>query len=201
VRVYIGPYNHWFRPGQWYKDWILWANGFAHGVDADKFDMIAYDSLLDKIKADWVYDKLMGIESWIDNRTERKVRVKIHNYDVWSMDNTLAHIILPMLKLLREKKQGYPHVDDEDVPEHLRSASAPALTEEQLNSGWPDDNGSARWEWALNEMIWAFTQINDDYSDSKFFVGTYDREGYMKWQERKTRSFALFGKYFEALWD
>jgi len=201
MKVYIGPYSHWFRPGTWYKDLILWWRGFGRGVDADKFDMDAYDALTEKIKDSWIYDKvLMAVENWVDNNTERKVRVKIHAYDVWSMDDTLSHIILPMLKLLREKKQGYPHVEDEDVPEHLRSTSAPALTEEQLATGWPDDNGAFRWQWVLDEMVWAFEQQDPD-ADDGFFANGYDKVGHTTWQERKTRGFTLFGKYFQALWD
>jgi hypothetical protein len=91
-------------------------------------------------------------------------------------------------------------VEDEDVPEHLRSTSAPALTEEQLATGWPDDNGAFRWEWVLDEMVWAFEQM-DPEADDHFFVGKFDRDGYDAWQERKTRGFVLFGKYFQALWD
>lgn len=200
MKVYISPYNHWFRPGTWYKNWLLWARGFGHGVDADTFDMDAYDKLTAQIKDSVIYDKLMDIENWVDNRVARKISVKIHNYDIWSMDDTLSHIILPMLKLLREKKQGYPHVDDEDVPEHLRSTSAPALTEEQINTGWPDDNGAPRWEWVLGEMVWAFEQQDPD-ADDGFFEGGYDKVGHTTWQERKTRGFTLFGKYFQALWD
>jgi hypothetical protein len=200
MKVYIGPYSHWFRPGTWYKDLILWARGFGRGVAADTFDVDAYDALVEKIKDSWIYDKLMDIENWIDNRVERKIQVKIHDYDVWSMDDTLSHIILPMLKLLKEKKHGYPMVDDEDVPEHLRSTSAPALTQEQINTACPDDNGAPRWDWVINEMIWAFEQMDPD-ADDGFFAGGYDKAGHVTWQERKTRGFVLFGKYFQALWD
>jgi hypothetical protein len=42
------------------------------------------------------------------------------------MDHTLSHIVLPMLKQLKKDKHGSPLVDDEDVPEELRSTSAPA---------------------------------------------------------------------------
>jgi hypothetical protein len=200
VKVYIGPYSHWFRPGQWYKDWMLWWKGFGRNVEIKLINIDDLDKATDRIKDSWIYDKLMDIENWVDNRVERKVRVKIHNYDVWSMDDTLSHIILPMLKLLKEKKQGYPHVEDEDVPEELRSTAATQLTEEQLNSGWPDDNGLPRWNWVMDEMIWAFEQMDPD-ADDQFFVAGYDHENHTKWQERKTRGFVLFGKYFQALWD
>ncbi len=41
------------------------------------------------------------------------------------MDYTLSHIVVPMLKQLKETKHGAPFVDDEDVPEELKSTSAP----------------------------------------------------------------------------
>jgi hypothetical protein len=42
--------------------------------------------------------------------------VHIDRYDTWSMDHTLADIILPMLKQLKETKHGSPNVDDEMCP-------------------------------------------------------------------------------------
>ena len=201
MKVYIGPYSHWFCPATWYKNWVLRQNGFYSGKNADKFNVDDYDKLVDKIRDSWIYAKfLVPIERWVENNTERTVQVKIHSYDVWSMDSTLGDIILPMLKLLREKKQGYPYVDDGDVPEHLRSTAAPPLTQKQIDTGWPDNNCGARWDWVMNEMIWAFEQQDPD-ADDHFFVGQFDKDGYNAWQERKTRGFALFGKYFEALWD
>ena len=200
MKVYIGPYEHWFRPGRWLKNAVLWWNGFGRNVDADKFDVDAYDALTEKIHDSRIYNACMAIERWINDRYARRIDVKLHDYDIWSMDDTLGHIILPMLKLLREKKHGYPHVDNEDVPEHLRSTAAPPLTQEQINIACPDDNGAPRWDWVMNEMIWAFEQQDPD-ADDGFFAGGYDHAGHMSWQERKTRGFVLFGKYFQALWD
>jgi hypothetical protein len=200
MKVYIGPYDHWFRPAKWYKDFVLWRNGFGRGVDADTFDVGAYDVLTEEIRDSKIYNMFMAVERWINDRYERRIDVKLHDYDIWSMDDTLGHIVLPMLKLLKEKKYGYPMVDDADVPEHLRSTAATPLTPEQARMGCIDDNGMPRWDWVLNEMIWAFEQQADD-ADDQFFVGQFDKEGYTKWQERKTRGFTLFGKYFQALWN
>ena len=36
------------------------------------------------------------------------------------MDRTLAHIIIPMLKQLKETKHGSAMVDDEDLPPHMQ---------------------------------------------------------------------------------
>lgn len=155
---------------------------------------------------------------------ERKISVKIDPWDTWSMDHTLALIIHPMLIQLHKTKHGAPFVDDEDVPEELRSSAAPP----KENDYDTDDNHFKRWDWVLDEMIWAFTQILDDDADSQFHSGkidlqwkevevggekfhemlrgpndthVYDKEGHDAWQARKTNGLKLFGRYFEALWD
>jgi hypothetical protein len=131
------------------------------------------------------------------------------------MDHTLADIILPMLKQLKETKQGAPYTEDSDVPEYLRSYMAQPKENE-----WDTDSlHFMRWDWILAEMIWAFEQKTDDDADSKFFDHSevdrsakpwdsdshkqvkYDREGHQKWQDRKANGFRLFGKYYENLWD
>jgi len=140
--------------------------------------------------------------------------VKIDKWDTWSMDYTLAHIITPMLKQLKETKHGSPFVDDEDVPEELKSTSAPPKENE-----WDtDENHFKRWDWVLDEMIWAFEQNLDYDSEEKFFdhsdveTGTHDilgqinkikidQEGLKIHQDRKKNGFRLFGKYYQGLWD
>jgi len=61
---------------------------------------------------------------------EQKISVRIDKYDTWSMDITLAHIIVPMLKQLKETKHGAPDVSDEDVPQHLRRTEVPVMAYE-----------------------------------------------------------------------
>jgi hypothetical protein len=151
---------------------------------------------------------------WVLDRVHPEVNyVKIDRWDSWSMDHTLSPIILPMLQQLQETKHGAPFVDDEDVPEHLRSTAA----EPKENEWDTDSNHFLRWDWALAEMIWAFEQKVNDDSESQFFDHSecsgkpwdpesykkvkYDKEGHTVWQARKTNGFRLFGKYFEALWD
>ena len=152
--------------------------------------------------------------------------VKIDYYDTWSMDHTLADIVLPMLKKLNTEKHGAPHVADEDVPMELQSWTSPAKDEYDV-----DGHHFARWDWVLNEMIFAFECKVDDTWQEKFYSGvsdmksvpcawdengkptlysfeegpnhTYkcDYEGVAEVQKRITNGFRLFGKYFEALWD
>ena len=58
-----------------------------------------------------------------------------------------------------------PLVDDEDVPEELRSTAAPA----KENDWDVDENHFKRWDWVLDEMIWAFEQALNYDDDAHFF--------------------------------
>lgn len=216
MKVYIGPYHHWFEPYRWVKTLLRWW----YGVNKKRYSLDAYDKV-DRIARER-FQWLRLIEDWLDARYTRKVRVRVDYYDTWSVDSTLAPIILPMLKQLQATKHGSCMVDDDDVPEELKSTSAPPLTEDQISTGCTDNNVHKRWDWVMGEMIWAFEQINDDDSDSQFYTdadpakprdepgisfeegmrrGKFDKEGYIAWQDRKTRGLTLFGKYFEGLWD
>ena len=150
---------------------------------------------------------------WYDRRTQ-KVKVRIDRWDTWSMDHTLAPIILPMLKQLKETKHGAPWVAVADVPKELRPTKKEVL--EYSKDGSTDDKFFKRWDWILDEMIWAFEQKNrdhwqDDYygpyiesEDKRELFGRFewiDDEGRQKHQERMTNGFKLFGKYYENLWD
>jgi hypothetical protein len=108
-------------------------------------------------------------------------------------------------------------MEDADVPEELKSTSAPPKKEDYDT----DDNHFKRWDYVLDEMIWAFEQKVKDDDESQFFDhsecgdekfpwdkdGQYvskvkvDREGLEAHQARKTNGYRLFGKYYEALWD
>ena len=136
--------------------------------------------------------------NWLYNKfgysPEQKIKVHIDRWDTWSMDHTLAPIILPMLKQLKETKHGSPEVDDADVPEELRSTSAPPKEKD-----WDiDDNWHKRWDWVMDEMIYAFDcKANKD----DVFMRFEDRKEMEKEQERISNGFRLFGKYYENLWD
>ena len=85
----------------------------------------------------------------------RKRVVEIDDYDVWNCDYTLAQIIHPMLTVLKETKQGAPHVADEDVPEELRSTSC-APKENEWDT---DENWFKRFDWVLDEIIFSMQEI------------------------------------------
>ena len=150
---------------------------------------------------------------WFDRRTQ-KVSVKIDRWDTWSMDHTLAPIILPMLVQLKATKHGAPNVDPKDVPKELRPTTKWKKAYE--GDGTTDPKFFERWDWVLDEMIWAFEQKcrdhwEEDYygpyiesEDKRELFGRFewiDDEGRQKHQERMSNGFRLFGKYYENLWD
>lgn len=48
-------------------------------------------------------------------KEDRVVNIHIDKWDTWNMDHTLALIIVPMLKQLRDTNHGYPsHLTDEE---------------------------------------------------------------------------------------
>jgi len=163
----------------------------------------------------WLDDRIQDFYNvfnwlWFDRR-QQKIKVHIDPWDTWSMDHTLAHIVLPMLIQLKETKHGGPFVDLKDVPKELHGNK---LTKKQKDNGEVDDKHFERWDWVLDEMIWAFEQKTLDsweeqyykYEDdptAQFGVKCVwsDDEGRKAHQERMSNGFRLFGKYYENLWD
>lgn len=207
--VKIGPPYHWCRPARWLKKLILWCYGFDRNTNWDtvsKQQIDKYEECEARIHSFILYTWLQQFEQWLDSRVSQTVRVRVHDYDVWSMDYTLSLIVLPMLQLLKKKKPGAPFVDDDDVPEELRSSACPPVEE------WETDaNHFKRWDWVINEMIWAFEQLHTgDDNDAQFFKYAnpndtthteFDKEGYLHHHNRLNRGLQLFGKYFRGLWD
>lgn len=109
---------------------------------------------------------------YVEGDEERKIDIHIDDYDIWSMDHSLALIILPMLKLLKEKKRGTPHVDAEDVPEVLRDTEEE--TKQWVKDGTISDKFELRWDYVMNQMIWSFERIIDDSWKDQFLTGERD---------------------------
>ena len=231
MKVYIGPYPHWWNVAR-FQNWCLKKlHGTEYGWQVKEENYTRLDKVIDKTLDGWqfVLNKTVNKIS-----QKRKEKIVIHNYDTWSMDHTLAMIILPMLKQLREDKHGAPFVDDKDVPKELRSTSAP----KKENEWDTDDNHFKRWDWVLDEMIWAFEQKNapdegrsnyhdpygpdeevkrsyfggknEDGTEKKTFIvsentarkmGKFNKTKYKEYMNRKQKAYMLFGKYYEALWD
>ena len=209
MKVYISHYrDHWISPYTIIKRVCFWRVLTTKKDDEDAwYDEPWVERWSDRLEplcklwqrfADWIHPPVRY--------------VKIDYYDTWSMDHTLAHIIVPMLKQLKATKHGSPLTDLEDVPEHLHPKVPPSAA-----NNYDDDSVHDRWNWVMDEMIWAFEQELDDNDESKFFdhsgvdnsaglntqIGQIkmDREGLEAHQKRKANGFRLFGKYYQGLWD
>jgi hypothetical protein len=214
MKVVIGPYKSWVGPYQIAELLCFWAK-----PTKDEFGF--------KSKPEWVHDFgtwlaetkdgkdswLTKLCLWIERKRQRQVYVRIDRYDTWSMDDTLAVIVLPMLKQLKATKHGAPHVDDFDTPQHLWSTHAKELKQEEWDT---DSNWQARWDYVLDEMIWAFEQHCSPDEDDQFWQhcndetltfkeqlkrSKLDEPAYNEHHHRKQKGFQLFGKYYQALWD
>lgn len=168
MRVNIGPYPHWYstrRIDEWYS-WIRFKKIDWAVEESDKkwYDNAVY-GFINFLQ--WLVKPLNKFNQW----RGRRVKIKIHKYDSWNADHTLALIILPILKQLKETKHGAPFVDDKDVPKELRSTNAPP----KENDYDIDDLHFKRWDWVMNEMIWAFEQMSDDNEgEDQFYSGESD---------------------------
>ena len=165
MKINIGPYRGDLIPirrfERRYEFWRRPETYYLPEEEYTKFDKLVF-SFLDKLE-----DLVRPINRWSNDR-KRKVKVHVDYYDIWSADHTLAMIIAPTLKKLKEHQHGYPHVDDEDVPEELRMNDADR--EKLEHDGSVDSKHEARWNYILDEMIWAFEQHADPYDgEDQFF--------------------------------
>jgi hypothetical protein len=192
MRVKIGPYKRWFGPYQLAEKLCFWTKPIKDewGIE-DKPDWVhkfgewlAHGSVLpdptpENPVSSWRDDRpitaLYKFLQWVESKKKRKVKVHIDPWDTWSMDHTLAYIVLPMLEQLKATKHGAPFVDDKDVPKELRSTSAPPLSENDKDCGAVDDLHFKRWDWVLDEMIFAFrSKLDEGKWEDQFYTGEYD---------------------------
>ena len=222
MKVYISKYrNHWYSPYRILEKICFWEKDSDVFYNLEDKPNHPYEKWVDRLSY-----VSKAIQWFLDKIHPRVEYVEIDYWDTWSMDHTLGLIILPMLKQLKATKHGSPLVDDEDVPRELRSIYA--LPKEEWDT---DGNHFKRWDWVLDEMIFAFEHLNDDSWEDEFRSGVIDHKSVpCKWDEngkptmyqmekgpndtykcdydgikavnkRMDNGFRLFGKYYRGLWD
>ena len=223
MKVYISKYRyHWISPYLILEKVCFWEKDNGVFYNHEEKPGNKYDKWVN-----FLQPICKGLQTFLDFVHPKIDYVKVDKWDTWSMDHTLGMIALPMLKQLQLSKHGAPNVDDEDVPEELKSTSAPAKENE-----WDvDGNHFKRWDWVMNEMIFAFehhldTKWEEAYSKGKWstkseacewdenkkpkmFKMVYkddhthetDYEALKVVHERIANGFKLFGKYYRNLWD
>ena len=222
MKVYINNYrDHWLSPYTILKSVCFWEKDDGVFYNLEDKPGHKYKKWINRLNP-----ICMGIQKVLNYIHPKINYVKIDRWDTWSMDHTLAYIILPMLKQLKDSKHGAPNVDDEDVPKELRSIYAFPKEEYDV-----DGNHFARWDWVLGEMIFAFECKNDESWQDAYRSGeidwkseacgwdengkatmykhvdgpnhTYkcDYDGMKVVEDRIQNGFRLFGRYYQNLWD
>jgi len=147
--------------------------------------------------SNWVYKN--------NPNAEQKVRVRIDPWDTWNMAETLADIILPMLKQLRDEKHGSPG----DLKPFMETSNSST----QYTFDWykNDDNkawdlGHKQWCEIMDKMVWSFEQVvnrerDDQFHSKKNGARHFDSKAYTAYYGRIQEGLDLFGKYYMNLWD
>lgn len=217
LKVNIGKYPSYSYFNKW-NDIYLKVRypeyDYFNELETDRFDLFVnkFFNFLDS-----VYRRFQ--------KKEQRVSVNIDSWDTWSLYQTLASVIYPALVKYKNSLHGSPRVDDEDVPENIRSSSAPKVKGHET-----DEFYFMRWQWVLDEMIWTFRELESgademffhnadnlkmdfiplengynqvkfeyqhDLSKPKYFVDEQSR----KWYNDKIQNgLRLFGKYYRDLW-
>lgn len=119
------------------------------------------------------------------SKRPRRVSVQIDKWDTWNADHTLALIILPVLKQLKETKHGIPC-------SMLESRDWDTTDEDMIV-------GQANWDRVMDKMIWSFQEIaNDDFFEK---YPEYDLVIYRAHYAKIQEGLKLFAEHFQSLWD
>ena len=216
MKVYLGPFTSWIGPYQ-IADLLQYV-----GVGEDKCHDIGTWLAGGPEKDSW----LMRVCTWVEQHRHREVRVRIDRYDTWNMDGTLAILILPMLKQLRDTKHGSPS----GMPAFGQTSNSAQFCFAFYEEGdrLADLTGHQQWKDILEEMIWTFEQLQPDYDweDQYWLVrpeidftdypedieqachpvrwkveGKCDWDGRAAHAARIQHGLETFGRHFHDLWD
>lgn len=151
---------------------------------------------------------------------EEKDEIIIEDHDTWNLDRTLAQVIHPALVKLKEQSHGTPFTNYSDAPHLINTDESP------LSSETEGGYGEERWDYILDEMIFAFwCYTKGDHGESLHTTGVWDKEparhedgsfwfkpgpdhtqvrdeeAIKKHWERIHNGLRFFGKYYGNLWD
>lgn len=189
MKVNIGPHPNWVGPYQIAEKLMFWE---------DKYDKDFNSN--DKVHnfGKWLAggdDKsslLNKFCEWVHSKKKRKIKVKLHKYDTWNADSTMAILILPLLKQLHATNHGSGVVDAEDVPYELQHTGYDdgQWDQQRLDFGDSEEYEKMswnitheRWDWVLKEIIWAFEQLQPEYDwEEQYRSGEHD----IVWNVTKT---------------
>jgi hypothetical protein len=137
----------------------------------------------------------VNIGPYNSNKNRRKIKVHVDYFDTYSLDHTLAIIILPCLIQLKNSQQGIPIINKSETDPNQMTFD---FFEEDVESLYYEKNTEA-WNEIMDKMIWSFQQLAFDRDNNIFKLDTADAR--LLYDERIQEGLDLFSKYYRALWD
>ena len=180
-----------------------------------------YDKYIEFIG--FIFQPIINVlwNSWYTN-LNRLSFIKCSYQDTWAGYNTMAQLILPIIKKSLKEKHGIPFVEDEDVPENIRSSNS---KEEKKSNYEIDEFYDKRWDYVTNEIIFALENTIDESWEEQFYHGNldvefvpcedekylemvetekntfwFDKKGYLEYNNRIVNGRMLLGKYWGNFW-
>lgn len=109
------------------------------------------------------------IGKFLKTNEGRKVNVEIEDFDTYSLDHTLALIILPCLLQLKETKHGVPgEFGDVGGADYEYQDSFDFYKE---THNWAFQEQCKEWDKILDKMIWSFQQLALADPEEKYHHG------------------------------
>lgn len=135
------------------------------------------------------------------SKARRTIRVKIDVWDTWSLNHTLALIIAPALRKFKKANNGVPgSLMDLSHHETMEWNSAAFKKAERKAS----DRADKEWDRILDVMIWSFEEVAADNPSEPIITKFKDKRQWRRrsdaYHKRLDEGFALFGKWYGALW-
>jgi hypothetical protein len=100
---------------------------------------------------------------------DRRTNIQIDKFDTWSLDHTLAQIILPALLQLKASKMGVPTEFADVGGADWESQDSFDFYKETHDESF--NIACKRWEDILDKMIWSFQQIAIEDHESLYCHG------------------------------
>lgn len=154
----------------------------------------------------WVFHRIKNFLTNMPKRIKffyQRGKRGYSDQDVWSMDWWFFSVVVPMLKQLRDTKQGYPSKfktpeewDRElDTMIHYfieateEGCSEKNEYEEQYNKRWWDSFDKKGMAYVIDD-----SELRDKYLQRSYEIDEYR-------EDMKNKGFEMFSKYFWNLWD
>lgn len=154
----------------------------------------------------WVFHRIKNFLTNIPKKIKffyQRGKRGYSDQDVWSMDWWFFSVVIPMLKQLRDTKQGYP--SEFKTPEEWdreldtmihyfieateEGCSEKNEYEEQYNKRWWDSFDKKGMAYVIDD-----SELRDKYLQRSYEIDEYR-------EDMKNKGFEMFSKYFWNLWD